>query len=95
MQLNLKRPIAFFDLETTGVNVATDRIVEIGIIIVNVDNTEKEYCFLVNPTIPIPVEASLIHGIYTKDVVNEPTFAELSKVGLDVEELKKSIFCYL
>ncbi len=86
MQLNLKRPIAFFDLETTGVNVATDRIVEIGIIIVNVDNTEKEYRFLVNPTIPIPVEASLIHGIYTKDVVNEPTFAELSKELFDLLE---------
>ena len=78
MQLNLKRPIAFFDLETTGTNIAKDRIVEIGMIIVNTDNTTKEYRFLVNPTIPIPKEASLIHGIYDKDVENEATFKELA-----------------
>lgn len=84
MQLNLKRPIAFFDLETTGVNVATDRIVEIGIIIVQTDNTEKEYRYLVNPTIQIPVESSVIHGIYDKDVANEKTFSELSKELFDL-----------
>ena len=47
MQLKLNRPLAFFDLETTGVNIATDRIVEIGIVIMAIDNTEKEYRFLV------------------------------------------------
>lgn len=78
MQLNLKKPIAFFDLETTGVNIAKDRIVEIGLIILNTDNTSKEYRFLVNPTIPIPIESSLIHNIYDKDVENEPTFKELA-----------------
>jgi len=84
MQLNLKRPLAFFDLETTGVNVATDRIVEIGIIIIQPDNSEKEYRYLVNPTVPIPTEASVIHGIYDKDVVNEKTFAKLSKELFDL-----------
>lgn len=78
MQLNLKRPIAFFDLETTGINVAKDRIVEIGLIIVNTDNSTKEYRYLVNPTIPIPVESSVIHGIYDEDIKNEPTFKELA-----------------
>lgn len=84
MELNLKRPIAFFDLETTGVNIAKDRIVEIGIVIVDIDNSEKEYRYLVNPTIPIPVETSLIHGIYDKDVANEKTFAEISQEIFDL-----------
>lgn len=84
MQLKLNRPLAFFDLETTGVNIATDRIVEIGIVIMAIDNTEKEYRFLVNPTIPIPVETSVIHGIYDKDVADAKTFAELSKELFDL-----------
>ncbi|MGB0886186.1 MAG: exonuclease domain-containing protein [Chitinophagales bacterium] len=79
MNLTLKRPLAFFDLETTGVNVATDRIVEIGILIVQTDKTTEEHRFLVNPTIPIPIEASVIHGVYDKDVENEPTFAQLAE----------------
>lgn len=84
MELNLKRPLAFFDLETTGVNVASDRIVEIGVLIIDRDNSEKEYRFLVNPTVPIPVEVSVIHGIYDKDVANEPTFAERAKELFDL-----------
>lgn len=84
MQLKLKRPLAFFDLETTGVNVATDRIVEIGIVIMAIDNTEKEYRFLVNPTIPIPVESSVIHGIYDKDVADAKTFAEMAQDLFDL-----------
>ena len=78
MQLKLKKPIAFFDLETTGINVATDRIVEIGILRVNVDNTKEERRYLVNPTRPIPIESSVIHGIYDKDVANEKTFEQLA-----------------
>lgn len=78
MQLHLRKPLAFFDLETTGVNVAVDRIVEIGIVIMHVDGRKTEHRYLVNPTIPIPVETSLIHGIYDKDVANSPTFADLA-----------------
>lgn len=78
MQLHLKKPLAFFDLETTGVNVTADRIVEIGIVIMHVDGSKTEHRYLVNPTIPIPIESSLIHGIYDKDVVDSPSFAELS-----------------
>lgn len=78
MNLKLKKPLAFFDLETTGVNVATDRIVEIGILVIREDNSKEEHRFLVNPTVAIPLEVSLIHGIYDKDVENEPTFAALA-----------------
>ncbi|MGB1248118.1 MAG: exonuclease domain-containing protein [Chitinophagales bacterium] len=83
MQLNLKRPIAFFDLETTGVNIVKDRIVEIGIIRINVDNSREERRYIVNPTVPIPVEAAMIHGIYDKDVVDAPTFAEIASEVYD------------
>lgn len=84
MNLKLKKPLAFFDLETTGVNVATDRIVEIGILVIREDNSKEEYRYLVNPTVPIPVEVSLIHGIYDKDVADKPTFAELAKELYDL-----------
>jgi DNA polymerase III subunit epsilon len=87
MKLHLKRPIAFFDLETTGTNVASDRIVEIAIIKIHPDGridkkpTEKgkENRFLINPTIKIPIESSLIHGIYDEDVKDKPTFKEVAK----------------
>lgn len=78
MQLKLKKPLAFFDLETTGVNVATDRIVEIGIVIMNVDGSKSEHRYLVKPLIPIPIESSLIHGIYDADVAESKTFEQLA-----------------
>ena len=78
MNLELKRPLAFFDLETTGLNIATDRIVEISIVKI-MPNGEKEVkTKLVNPTIPISKESTEIHGISDKKVKNEPTFKELS-----------------
>ncbi len=79
IQLNLTRPIAFFDLETTGVNVASDRIVEISILKIHVDGTKEIKTKRINPTIPIPKQASEIHGIYDKDVANEPTFKAIAK----------------
>jgi DNA polymerase-3 subunit epsilon len=79
MKLNLKRPIAFFDLESTGVNVASDRIVELSFLKVNPDGTEEIRTRRINPTIPIPLEASLIHGIYDEDVKNEPTFSQVAQ----------------
>ena len=79
MELKLKRPLAFFDLETTGVNIATDRIVEISILKVNIDNTEEVYTRRVNPLMPIPVESSMFHGIYDEHIKDAPTFKDLAK----------------
>lgn len=84
MQLNLRRPLAFFDLETTGINIASDRIVEIGLVIMQLDGSKTEKRYLVNPTIPIPIETSLIHGIYDKDVEDSPTFADLADELFDL-----------
>jgi DNA polymerase III subunit epsilon len=79
MQLKLKNPIVFLDLETTGINIVTDRIVEIALIKVNVDGSEEEKLLRLNPEMPIPEEASLIHGIYDEDVKDAPTFKEVAK----------------
>lgn len=76
MKLNLKRPLAFFDLETTGVNVASDRIVEISILKAMPDGTENVKTLRINPGIPIPLESSLIHGIYDEDIRHERTFKQ-------------------
>ncbi|MES3019152.1 MAG: exonuclease domain-containing protein [Bacteroidota bacterium] len=76
MKLNLKRPLAFFDLETTGVNVASDRIVEISILKAMPDGTEEVKTMRINPGIPIPLESSLIHGIYDEDISRELTFKQ-------------------
>lgn len=78
MQLNLTKPLAFFDLETTGISVGSDRIVEISIIRVNIDNSTDTLTKKVNPTIPIPLFSSKIHGIYDKDVADCQTFKELA-----------------
>ena len=76
MKLNLKRPLAFFDLETTGVNVASDRIVEISILKAMPDGSEDVKTLRINPGIPIPLESSLIHGIYDEDIRNKKTFKQ-------------------
>lgn len=79
MKLKLKRPLVFFDLETTGVNLSIDRIVEISVVKL-FPNGEKEIkTRRVNPEMHIPEGASLVHGIYDKDVANEPTFKSLAK----------------
>ena len=79
IQPNLTRPIAFFDLETTGVNVASDRIVEISILKISPDGTKEIKTKRINPTIPIPIQSSEIHGIYDKDIADEPTFKGIAK----------------
>lgn len=79
MNLNLKNPLAFFDLETTGINISRDRIVEISILKVLPDSTKELFTKRVNPGIPIPLETSLIHGIYDKDVKDAPLFKDLAK----------------
>ena len=79
MKLSLTRPICFFDLETTGINVAKDRIVEISILKVYPNGNRESKTWLVNPEMPIPKQASDIHGITDDKVAEEPTFKELSR----------------
>ncbi|WP_369047597.1 exonuclease domain-containing protein [Tenacibaculum sp. UWU-22] len=78
MELNLTKPIVFFDLETTGINIATDRIVEISILKIFPNGNKESKTWLVNPEVEIPEEATAVHGITNEKVVNEPTFAELA-----------------
>ena len=78
MHLKLNRPLAFFDLETTGVVIGADRIVEISILKMMPDETKCIMTKRINPERPIPYESSLVHGIYDKDVANEPTFRQLA-----------------
>lgn len=79
MGLSLKKPIVFFDLETTGVDVAKDRIVEISILKLHPDGKKEVKTRRINPQMPIPKEASEVHGIYDEDIAEEPTFKALAK----------------
>lgn len=79
MKLNLKRPIVFFDLETTGISVSKDRIVEISIIKVFPDAHEEVRTYRVNPEMPIPPESTAIHGISDADVSDCPRFREIAR----------------
>ena len=74
MNLKISKPICFFDLETTGVNVSLDRIVEISILKIFPNGNKESKTWLVNPGVPIPLEASNIHGITNDIVKNEPLF---------------------
>lgn len=78
MNLSLTNPIAVFDLETTGVNTSTDRIVEISIHKVFPNGKSETRTHRVNPGIPIPAKTTAIHGISTEDVANEPFFKDLA-----------------
>lgn len=79
MKLNLKRPIAFLDLETTGINVASDRIVEISILKISPNGKEEWMSTRINPEMPIPPKSTEIHGIRDEDIVTSPTFKEIGK----------------
>ena len=79
MALALKKPLVFFDLETTGVDVAKDRIVEISILKLHPDGKKEVKTRRVNPEMPIPKGSSEIHGIYDEDVKDEPTFKSMAK----------------
>ena len=74
-----EKPIVFFDLETTGVNVTNDRIVQIGAIKMHPDGTEEVKNVLINPTIPIPAGAAEVHGISDADVQDKPKFRQIAK----------------
>lgn len=79
MKLNLKRPLAFFDLETTGTNIGVDRIVEISVIKLNPDGTEDVKTWRINPEMAISIESSLIHGIYEEHLIEAPVFKTAAK----------------
>ena len=85
-KLNLTKPICFFDLETTGINVSKDRIVEIAILKVFPSGEKESRTWLVNPEMEIPEESTQIHGITNEDVADKPTFKALaSKVAKMIE----------
>lgn len=77
MKLNLKRPIVFFDLETTGTDTAKDRIVELAFVKINPDGTRDKYVKRINPQMLIPAESSAIHGIFDEHVKDAPTFKQI------------------
>lgn len=78
-QLKLKKPLAVFDIESTGMNVCRDRIIELSIIKVLPGGNTEKYNYRLNPTIPITPESSLVHGIYDEDIKNEPTFKDVAQ----------------
>ncbi|MBR1755618.1 MAG: 3'-5' exonuclease, partial [Bacteroidaceae bacterium] len=78
MKLHLERPIVFFDLETTGVDIVNDRIVEICLLKILPNSCEESKVMRINPGIHIPEEASNVHGIYDKDVADCPHFADVA-----------------
>ena len=84
MNLQLHKPLCVFDLETTGTQVAKDKIVEICILKVNPDASRESKTWLVNPEMPIPAEASAVHGIYDADVANAPTFRDIAPKILEL-----------
>ena len=79
MKLNLKNPIIFFDLETTGINIAADRIVEIAYLKVDLNGNETSKTQRVNPEMHIPEHVTDIHGISDEDVKDAPTFNEIAR----------------
>jgi DNA polymerase III subunit epsilon len=83
MKLNLKKPLAFFDLEATGTMIGVDRIVEISVIKLGIDGGEEVKTWRVNPGMPIPIEASLIHGIYDEHVKDTATFDGIAREVAD------------
>ncbi|HAR39729.1 MAG: DNA polymerase III subunit epsilon [Bacteroidetes bacterium GWD2_45_23] len=79
MQLNLKNPVVFFDLETTGINITHDRIVEISFVKVHPGGKEEIKSRRINPEMPIPPQATAIHGITDDDVKDCPTFRQVAR----------------
>jgi DNA polymerase-3 subunit epsilon len=76
--INLTRPIVFFDIESTGLSIVKDRIIEISFVKVFPDQTEDRKTYLLNPTIPISPEATAVHGITNEKVKDQPTFSQVS-----------------
>ena len=87
MELNLQKPLAFFDIEATGLNVAKDRIIEINIYKVNPNGTEESKTWVLNPDYPISEEASKVHGFTADDLKDKPTFKQVAK---DIDRFLKN-----
>ena len=83
MSLELKRPLAFFDLETTGTDPSRDKIVEIAVIRVDPGGEREATTHRINPERPIPPEATAVHGIADSDVASAPRFLEVARPLLD------------
>ncbi len=79
MFLHLKKPLLFFDLETTGMNITHDRIIEIGMLKVNPNGEKEARTYRLNPTVPISAEATFVHGITNEELKDQPTFNQLGK----------------
>lgn len=79
MELNLKRPIAFFDLETTGLNISNDRVIEISILKVHPNGNKEQKTLRINPGMPVPPESTKIHGITDEDLKDKPSFKDVAK----------------
>lgn len=86
MELNLKNPIVFFDLETTGINISKDRIVEVSLLKVHPNGKEELKTRRINPEMHIPEESTAIHGIKDEDVKDCPTFKQVAKSLADYLE---------
>jgi len=78
MNLSLKRPLAFFDLETTGISISTDRIIEISVLKIHPGGKKEWFCSRVNPGIPVPPHATEVHGITDEDLKDAPSFKEIA-----------------
>ena len=78
MNLSLSRPLVFFDVETTGLNIGKDKIIELALLKINPDGSEEERVWRINPEIPISKEAEAVHGICDADLKDEPTFTEVA-----------------
>ena len=83
MKLNLKKPVVFFDIESTGLSVSNDRIVEIGLIKINPDQSEETLTMRINPEMEISEESQNIHGISNEDLKDAPTFKDVAQKILD------------
>ncbi|MDE6564823.1 MAG: 3'-5' exonuclease [Muribaculaceae bacterium] len=98
MKLKLNRPVVFFDLETTGTNISTDRIVEISMVKLHPDGHVVEKTRRINPEMPIPAEATAIHHITDDDVAAEPTFRQVAAslaqqlIGCDIAGFNSNRF---
>ena len=78
MNISLTRPLVFFDVETTGLNVGKDKIIELALLKINPDGSEEERVWRFNPEMPISKEAEAVHGICNADLKEEPIFAEIA-----------------
>ena len=79
MKLALKNPLVFLDLETTGINIVKDRIVEIALLKINIDGSEEEKVLRINPEMPVPEQSIAIHGITDEDLKDAPPFKEVAR----------------